>query len=76
MRRLSLVPLLLLFRDTRPHFCLNFIDSTLLAVTCMVWSDWKGIHWKMQQSAKINLTPFQSGKQHELLTKFKALPEY
>lgn len=28
----------------------------------------------MQRSAKINLTPFQSGKQHELFTESQALP--
>lgn len=41
-----------------------------------VFRNWTGIHWKMQQSAKINLTPFQSGKQHELFTESQALPTF
>ena len=41
-----------------------------------VLRNWTGIHWKIQRSSKINLTTFQSGKQHELFTESQALPRF
>lgn len=73
MGHLSLIPLLPLFRVTDNFPSLGSYRFSSLAIVYMVRSGWD-LQW-MQRSPKINLTPFQSGKQYELFRTFWALPE-
>lgn len=71
-----MLPFLLLFSVKGSFFPLGFSDSALHQ--WCISSAWIGQEFtgKCMESSKINLTPFQSGKQQELVTKSQALPGY